>query len=110
MPVKLLCLGLCPFHVKQFLFLFHSPAIPPHVSTFAYHTMTGDRHSGSIRCACPRNSTRGVGLMNCFGHFAVRTSLAEGNGLQIGPHLSLKRSRLNIERQLRVQFLSFHLT
>jgi hypothetical protein len=67
----------------------------------------GDCHG--VRSAGSGYSSGGCGLADRLGYRSVRTRRSKGDGLQMRPHASLKRSRLNIQGQSCVQALAAHL-
>src|SRR5437016_5512778 len=102
MPVLLAAL----FALEELALALRSPAIAARLAVFTDHPMAGNHQRHSIAGTGASYGAHRAGPANATCNFAVRTGTAVGDFFKGMPHLPLKRSRLNVQRQIKVRSLA----
>ena len=93
-------LGLCAFQLQERFFALYSPAVAAHLSSFPDDTVTRNRDSNRV---CGTGLGDGPGCRGLADGprdlFMGQRRCSERYGLQLGPHSTLERRRLNVEWQ-----------
>src|SRR5579875_851017 len=89
------------FRCEQGAFAFHAPSIPCKTSVRPHHTMAGDEECDGVARTRPRHGANGIRLAECSCDIGVADSLPGRDFSERLPNARLKRSALNIERQIK---------
>src|SRR5581483_337843 len=96
--------------IQQRAFALQAPAVPAEIAGLAHDAVAGNSDGHRVRSTGAGYGAGRQGMAEFVRDLAVRSGLAVGNLLEVIPHAALESGGLDVERQVRVKFLTAKVT